>query len=684
MLHKQATFKEHGALAGTLEKMPKVQRDFILNWVEVIAHTNIEMAFQMLANSERALSMLTLEQVKAWILKGMDRYDKNGLYPAVTHFRQVADFIHEMASGEHGATLDSHRRVLEYFVQGLGGRKLEIDSGDRPWTDTNKVHLPTRLFRFPDKQLNSRLYKIMTALLWAQTRFGTFRQTPAEQPDIVNFKEYFDDASRALTLFNLLETRRLEAHINRQLPGIFREMKDLSAIAGDPGDPPGWEDRLAVLNTPQASVATTWRLVEECHDDGGSLPSGRCYQGVINTTAARRAIEERHSEVKRALAIKLSEMGQQLGLSPQQMRVEARADKEGVVVEHFAINGEATAPPVDIEGLLLSVIQDFGALPETFLVPAGSGGYPQTPPPEGETGGGGALDADPDAFYYDEWDYLRRHYRKRWCILREIDQPPGDPAFVAQTLKKYSTQLPELRRIFEAMRDDLKRLRRQPAGDEIDLDALVEAQADICVGREVSDRLFTLYQKEGRNLATLFMVDVSGSTKGWINDAERESLVLLCEALEILGDRYAIYGFSGSTRNRCMVYRIKSFAEPYTERVKGRIAGISPKEYTRMGVTIRHLTGILSGVDARTRLLITLSDGKPDDYDVYRGEYGIEDTRQALIEAKHAGIHPYCITIDREARGYLPHMYGAVNYTVIDEVRKLPLKVSDIYSRLTS
>ena len=107
-------------------------------------------------------------------------------------------------------------------------------------------------------------------------------------------------------------------------------------------------------------------------------------------------------------------------------------------------------------------------------------------------------------------------------------------------------------------------------------------------------------------------------------------------------------------------------------------------EPTRMGVTIRHLSHLLNEVEARTKLLITLSDGKPDDYDTYRGAYGIEDPRQALIEARRDGIHSFCITIDTEAKDYLPHMYGAANYTVIDEVRKLPLKVLDIYRRLTT
>ena len=137
-------------------------------------------------------------------------------------------------------------------------------------------------------------------------------------------------------------------------------------------------------------------------------------------------------------------------------------------------------------------------------------------------------------------------------------------------------------------------------------------------------------------------------------------------------------------RKRCEIYRIKEIDEPYNEEIKARISGIQPKDYIRMGFAIRHLSHILKEIEAKTRILITISDGKPDDYDNYRGEYSIEDTRRALIEARRDGIHSYCITIDKEARDYLPHMYGAAAYTVINEVQQLPLKVSDIYRRLTT
>ncbi len=270
-------------------------------------------------------------------------------------------------------------------------------------------------------------------------------------------------------------------------------------------------------------------------------------------------------------------------------------------------------------------------------------------------------------------------------MLRELDVDPQPGSFVQRTLIRYAHHVNGLRRTFEALRGEDKRLKKEPVGDEVDIDALVEAHADARSGLEMTDRLFTRMDKVERNIAVLFMVDMSGSTKGWVNDAQRESLILLCEALEHLGDRYAIYGFSGMTRKRCEVYRIKRFADPYDEEVRGRVAGIRARDYTRMGVAIRHLCGLLNQMEAKTRILVTLSDGKPDDYGgEYRGEYGIEDTRRALIEAKRDGVHPFCITIDREAQEYLPHMYGPVAYTIVDAVEKLPYKVSEIYRRLTT
>ena len=287
-----------------------------------------------------------------------------------------------------------------------------------------------------------------------------------------------------------------------------------------------------------------------------------------------------------------------------------------------------------------------------------------------------------EGFHYDEWDYRQGAYKRQWCTLYEHDVVPVEEPFVEETLRRYSGYLSELKRRFAAFRSEPKLLKRQDEGEDVDIDAMVEAFADMRAGLSPGDRLFMRMNKEKRNVAALFLVDMSGSTKGWINIAEKESLVLLCEAMESLGDQYAIYGFSGTSRTKCDYYRIKRFGEPYAGQVKGRIAAIIPKDYTRMGPPIRHSTALLKPVDARIRLLITLSDGRPEDWGAYRGEYGVEDTRRALGEAKEQGIHPFCITIDEEAGSYLPRMFGEVNYIVIDDARELPTRIMEIYRKI--
>ncbi|MDH3640138.1 MAG: VWA domain-containing protein, partial [Gammaproteobacteria bacterium] len=158
---------------------------------------------------------------------------------------------------------------------------------------------------------------------------------------------------------------------------------------------------------------------------------------------------------------------------------------------------------------------------------------------------------------------------------------------------------------------------------------------------------------------------------------------LLSEALYALGDQFAIYGFSGSSRRNCTVYRVKDFEEPYNQATQNLIIGISPRNYTRMGVAVRHLTNKLKSREARTKLLLIVSDGQPEDKDGYRGRYAIEDTRKAIIEARSSSIYPFCITIDKRGLDYLPHMFGRYHFTVIDNVRHLPSKLSELYYQMT-
>ena len=233
------------------------------------------------------------------------------------------------------------------------------------------------------------------------------------------------------------------------------------------------------------------------------------------------------------------------------------------------------------------------------------------------------------------------------------------------------------------LRPSRRVVRRRRQGDDIDLDALIEALCDTQAGLSPSDRLFTRALRIERDITALFLVDMSHSTAGWIGLAVKEALVLLAEALEAVGDSYGIYGFSGMRRSRSELYHIKHPEEAYGTVVQQRIAAITPREYTRMGPPIRHLTKKLLGSPSKIRLLVVISDGKPEDYDDYKGQYAIEDTRKALLEARGCGVHPFCITIDKAAHEYLAHMFGRGNYIFVNDVSMLPTKMSEIYRRLT-
>jgi nitric oxide reductase NorD protein len=359
----------------------------------------------------------------------------------------------------------------------------------------------------------------------------------------------------------------------------------------------------------------------------------------------------------------------------------------GTVAEHQApllitINNEEVQLSEEVAEQAKRFHDEFGHLPGRFISSAvgraGDGVAPdvQSGPEQGES-----LQAP---ICYDEWDYRRKGFRKNWCVVTVKELPDLRSEFIRQTLTKYHGVVNRLRHQFEMMRTSDRFARRQRDGDDIDLDALVESLADSQAGLPASDRLFIKLLRDERDIAVVFLVDMSNSTAGWVGNAIKEALVLMTEALEVLGDRYGIYGFSGMRRTRCELFHIKDLGEPYGDTVRERIGAIVPREYTRMGPAIRHGTSLLTKTDAKVRLLITLTDGKPEDYDDYKGEYAIEDTRHALLEAKMAGIHPFCITIDHQAHDYMDHLYGPVNYIFVNDVRKLPLRMPQIYRALTS
>jgi len=674
-------------------------QDTLLELVKKAAATNSGLAYQLANRLQKAVDLMELDTIELWLDQAIDAFDSKGLYGAIEILNELESIAHNAKQKLTGISFDEVCNMLEHFVVGLNGRRLKVDTDKKTFTDTETIFLPNIINRFTEKDDNFQLYKCMVVFLWAQNWFGTWRGNLTEI-----FSQY-ENPARAQEWFHVLEMIRLEHKIQHELPGIHRQMQRLCELGGhlktseiviNGEDKNGQKindvQKLINFNTQSEDIL---KLLPQVYHI--QTPSLNYYAGCLQADQVELRREIRINKEKdlfrQAIAHVLEDKKDKPAseLSEEERReLSAHQIPDPNMPEGFKYRLELDGDPIErpdgVESLMSSIIQDMGEIPDDYLVAAGDGNYKIISEQEktDEVNMWAGTYHEEGAFLHKEWDYRRQRYKKNWCALREVKLTSGSTEFVKDTIAKYSGLIKNLRRTFEVIRGEDKTLKKQPYGDDIDIDALVEAWGDMASGMEMSQNIFTKMHKEERNIAVIFMVDMSGSTKGWINDAERESLVLLSEALETLGDRYAIYGFTGNTRKRCEIYPVKTFDDDYDDKTKGRIGNIKPHDYTRLGVFIRHFNQMFETIEAKTKILITLSDGKPEDYDGYRGEYGIEDTRVALLESRQQDIHPFCITIDKEGRDYLKTMYGSASYVVIDDVKHLPLKVADIYRSITS
>lgn len=292
--------------------------------------------------------------------------------------------------------------------------------------------------------------------------------------------------------------------------------------------------------------------------------------------------------------------------------------------------------------------------------------------------------------HYPEWDWRTQTYRQPGAAVHLSEALPGPQQWLDETLRERRAMLHEVRRRFELLRARRVRVRRQLDGDEIDLEACVESRADFNAGLSLDPRLYQSERRARRDLAVLVMVDISGSTDGWIAqgrrviDVEREALLMVSIALDGMGAPFCVQAFSGEGPAGVVLRSVKTFAEPYGPVAALRIAGLEPEHYTRAGAALRHAAQTLMHEPAEHRLLLLLSDGKPNDIDDYEGRYGVEDMRQAVTEARLQGIAPFCLTIDRQAAGYLPAVFGAHHYALLPRPELLPEVLLDWLRRLVA
>lgn len=287
-----------------------------------------------------------------------------------------------------------------------------------------------------------------------------------------------------------------------------------------------------------------------------------------------------------------------------------------------------------------------------------------------------------------EWDWKHQALLPEHC--RIVPMLAADaascelPAHLRRTAR-------HLRAQFQALAPARVWHRAQPDGQDIDLDAYLQYATDRAAGHGIgADALYRDMRSGARDLVCALMADLSLSTDTWIDDHHRvidvirDSLFLFAESLAGTGDRFGLYGFSSRKRDPVRVHTLKDFDEAYSGLIRGRIQAIKPGYYTRMGAALRYGAELLSTQPGGRRLLLLLTDGKPNDLDKYEGRYGIEDTRQAVLEARRMGLEPFCVTIDEKGNDYLPYLFGKGGYVVIRQPSDLPKHLPLLYARLTA
>ncbi|HET7229388.1 MAG TPA: VWA domain-containing protein [Longimicrobium sp.] len=556
-----------------------------------------------------------------------------------------------------------------------------LPTGALPTTDGERVLLPASMAAEGDAVGRYRLMAIQQA---ERLERGTVAALAGDEPPLVRdlyllAESAAVDQAIARTAPGLAPTQAaeraaalarrpaldaltpVEGEVERMVRGVLASdaasPADLPADAG-PGESLAWARATAAR---LAAAGSRYRGVPPV-DAWGTVPPGRGGAAAKKQTASLNKHGHRPRPPGGGRGMQVQGAGQGEGGDPSQPL-------------HALPNDKAKGREADPTGD--SHMDAGGGTPDGELNPPDSMSGTSMEG-EGRAPAKDALPAAPVGIPYPEWDCYQGGYRRPGAWVRIAATAPGDSEWSRAILRMHAAAVRRLREQFERLRARRQRLTAQRDGEELDLGACVRALVDLRTGHTVSDRLYAAVRPARRELSILLLVDISGSTTEHVNrvriiDVEMEALLLASEAFDALGDRYAVLTFSGQGAQNVRMRVVKDFSERNGDEVRGRVAALRPEGYTRMGAAIRHASGLLAREGARHRLLLIISDGKPNDEDHYQGRYAVEDTRQAVNEARAGGIFPFCVTVDQKGGEYLSRIFGASGHMILHHPEHLPL-----------
>ena len=559
---------------------------------------------------------------------------------------------------------------------GLGDESIE-----HPGRDGATVFLPDRIALFPDRVTNALLYRWLAAW-FAVAPVATIDEIDPLRRDLVTLRRARDTVAKVQVLFpglirpyQRLAAATAQARPRRPLPRAEQEVEGIVlALLGAAAPPDGklWpavigEGELPAKSPPGYRPVLPCPLWGDCWtraavaaeiDDDGPVPGEDTDQP---DTRKRRAVRECEDSSKRDPFI-LNRFEKILAMA-EMVNVDRPSDDSA--------DEDARKAADDLDEL---------AIGRRSGKPAAKFKFDLNLPPQ-------ALDATrlSSGLLYPEWDYRTGAHLPDHCRVLT-----GQAAEVGESWKADANILRHVRHVrrrFESLRPQHEVMRGQADGFDLDLDALVRARCDLQAGGGTLERVHLAMRPQRHDLAATLLVDVSLSTDAWVDgqrvlDVEKEALLVLAHGLAACGDHHSILTFTSRKRSWVRVETVKAFGEPMGAAVERRIGALRPGYYTRIGAAVRHAAAELAGQPQRKKLLLVLTDGKPNDVDHYEGRFAVEDTSKAVREARRQGVAVFGVTIDAAAQSYFPALFGRGGYAIVGDIRRLPAALPAIYRQL--
>jgi nitric oxide reductase NorD protein len=663
-----------------------------------------------LAGAVRVRNLLGPRAILPWAMRGADIL-QSGRARGEAYFRlESEESLALLLEHLPGFRLSERNRLLSMLLEVWYGAGFELkESSWSPEKGRPFVETDGRSMYFPAVMQNRD--EAVLAILHAagHMRFGTFNRVAMKelfaqagvelpQSGAVSwaplFASYGDDALRFQLIFDLCEDLRVDFRIQQLVPNYLQRLaatarqgarhpetgvyyalavssieRALAALGHNDGKHAGGDDIFAPLFEPRATVVDAWRIARTLYrkDELPPVTDLEAFQAAYLPGRGPNATRLVHP--------------QQSQEQPQQ----TQSGAEGEQQPQEQGEEQAEAPQNAETGNQ----QDGGQKQEIAGFGDSSGASTQFSN-RSDAKRPGTAGSD-KGIPYPEWDYRESRYKRNWSWVQEKKLSESNITETNRLMNQYGVALKRLKKAIQAQKPTrLAPLLQQLDGDDMDLNAVVGFIVEKKAGYSPKPAIYRRREMRQREIAVTLLADMSTSIMqhlpeggGRLVDRVRAGVLLFAESMEEVGDAYSIAGFCSKYRDNVSYYNVKDFDEPLTQDIRSQIGGMSGRLATRMGAAIRHATASFERVESRRRLLLILSDGRPEDYDDGGDRrYLHEDTRMAVKEAVAKGVHPFCITVDTMANQYLPQIFGRGHYLVLDHINSLPNKLPEIYFRL--